>query len=159
MWCCVPDSDEEQEALDPPIARQTAKTLQSVLLEKPVKKNSLYSSMRCSAAELIGRGFHVWENHIDVPLVVMGLLDLVVHHSLYGMTIEDKQSRKFKEVKFMKEMAKKALNLMVLLRPVTIIDVLAKEVTLYLGTHHSSPFPHSSLPQIQVRMCDGQVTQ
>ena len=133
------------------MARQTAKTLQAVLLDKPIRKNSLYSSMRCSAAELVGRGFHVWENHIDVPLVVMGLLDLVVHHSLYGMTIEDKQSRKYKEVKFMREIAKRALNLMVLLRPVTIVDVLAKEVTLYLGAHHSSPFPHSTLPAIQVQ--------
>ena len=57
------------ENMDPAIARQTAKTLQAVLLEKPGSKASLHSNLRCSAAELIGRGFHLWEKYIDIPQV------------------------------------------------------------------------------------------
>ena len=41
------------ENMDPMIARQTAKTLQAVLLEKPSSKASLHSNLRYSAAELI----------------------------------------------------------------------------------------------------------
>lgn len=59
----------EQENMDPAIARQTAKTLQAVLLEKPSSKASLHSNLRCSAAELIGRGFHLWEKYVDVAQV------------------------------------------------------------------------------------------
>lgn len=57
------------ENMDPAIARQTAKTLQAVLLEKPGSKASLHSNIRCSAAELIGRGFHLWEKYVDIPQV------------------------------------------------------------------------------------------
>ena len=46
------------ELLDPTIARQTAKTLQAVL-QKPSRPSSVYSPLRCSAAELMGRGFHL----------------------------------------------------------------------------------------------------
>lgn len=59
----------ELENMDPAIARQTAKTLQAVLLEKPSSKASLHSNLRCSAAELIGRGFHLWEKYVDVAQV------------------------------------------------------------------------------------------
>ena len=59
------------EVLDPAIARQTAKTLQAVLLEKPSSKASLYSNLRCSAAELIGRGFNLWEKYVDIPQVTV----------------------------------------------------------------------------------------
>ena len=57
------------ETLDPAIARQTAKTLQAVLLEKPSSKSPLHSNLRCSAAELIGRGFNLWEKYVDIPQV------------------------------------------------------------------------------------------
>ena len=57
------------EVMDPAIARQTAKTLQGVLLEKPSSKSPLHSNLRCSAAELMGRGFQLWEKYVDISLV------------------------------------------------------------------------------------------
>ena len=133
--------------------RQTAKTLQAVLLEKPVTKSSLYSSLRCSAAELMGRGFHLWgENYVDVSAVIMGLLDLAVLPQLtFSHSSEERASKKVRAAKFMAEIARRALNLMVLIRPVTVVTAIAKEVSLYLGTQHGTSFPHSSLPPIQVR--------
>ena len=57
------------EVMDPGVARKTGKTLQRVLLEKPHAKSTLHSNLRCSAAELLGRGFHLWEKYIDIPQV------------------------------------------------------------------------------------------
>ena len=152
------------ELLDPTIARQTAKTLQAVLLEKPLRPSSVYSPLRCSAAELMGRGFHLWENYVDVAAVIMGLLDLAIHsHSTPPSTPpttpsatspaqgeEDKVLKKLRASRFVSEIAKRALNLMVLLRPVTIVLTLAKEVSIYQGTQHGNTFPHSARPPIQV---------
>ena len=58
------------EVMDPHIARQTAKTLQATLLEKPHSRAPLHSNLRCSAAELLGRGFQLWEKYVDIPQVL-----------------------------------------------------------------------------------------
>ena len=42
---------------------------QAVLLEKPTARTPLHSNLRCSAAELLGRGFHLWEKYVDIPQV------------------------------------------------------------------------------------------
>ena len=131
------------------MARQTAKTLEAVLLDRPVQKNSLYSPLRCSAAELMGRGFHLWENYVNVPMVIMGLLDLAVHPHT-NPSDADKNNKKTRAAKFLADTAKRALNLMVLLRPTTLVTSLAKELSLFLGSQHSTPFPHPSLPPLQV---------
>ena len=152
----VPSSDhtteEETDILDPSVARQTAKSLQGFLLEKPTSRSSLYSSLRCSAAELMGRGFHLWENYVDVPAVVMGLLDLAITPGLPSSSSaagDERAVKKHRAIKFVAEIAKRALNLMVLLRPITVVTALAKEVSLYLVSSSSGSAPHSSLPQMQ----------
>ena len=63
---------------------------------------------------------------------------------------EDRMTRRAKAGRFVAEIAKRALNLMVLLRPVTVVNTLAKEVSLYQGSQHGSAFPHSARPPIQV---------
>ena len=98
----------------------------------------------------MGRGFHLWENYVDVSAVIMGLLDLAVLPQLTHSS-EERVSKKVRAAKFMAEIARRALNLMVLIRPVTVVTAIAKEVSLYLGTQHGTSFPHSSLPPIQVR--------
>ena len=100
----------------------------------------------------MGRGFHLWENYVDVSAVIMGLLDLAVLPQLtFSHSSEERASKKVRAAKFMAEIARRALNLMVLIRPVTVVTAIAKEVSLYLGTQHGTSFPHSSLPPIQVR--------
>ena len=147
----VESSLEESEILDPAIARQTAKTLQAVLLEKPAHRSSIYSSLRCSAAELMGRGFHLWENYVDVAAVIMGLLDLAITPGLPSLSgADEKSGKRHRAIKFMADIARRALNLMVLLRPVTIVSAIAKEVSVFLVSTHSGSSYHSSLPQLQV---------
>jgi len=81
----------------------------------------------------------------------MGLLDLVIQYSPVAIGKEEtKKSSSSKSTKFASEIAHKALNLMVLLRPVTMVTTLAKEVATYLASQHVTHFPHSSLPPIQV---------
>ena len=149
------DGSDEFEVLDPQVARQTAKTLEAVLLDRPLQKSSLYSPLRCSAAELMGRGFHLWEKYVNVPSVVMGLLDLSVLPHLTviaptGPPPDEKTSKKTRAAKFLAETAMRALNLMVLLRPTTVVTAIAKELSLFLGSQHGTPFPHPSLPPLQV---------
>lgn len=60
---------ELKDVMDPGVARRTGKTLQRVLLEKPHSRSTLHSNLRCSAAELLGRGFQLWEKYIDIPQV------------------------------------------------------------------------------------------
>ncbi len=58
-----------------------------------------------------------------------------------------------KSMKFASDIAQKALNLMAILRPVTMVSILAKEVTMFLGAAHVTHFAHSSLMQVQVSGC------
>ena len=89
----------------------------------------------------------------------MGLLDVVIHyissflsksHDMSGDMRRTAHSSS-RSSKFAHDVPQKALNQMAMLRPVTIITILAKEVTMFLGAHHVTHFPHSSLQQIQVR--------
>ena len=85
----------------------------------------------------------------------MGLLDLVIQYSPIAVGKEEEKSKKSssKNLKFASEVARKALNLMVLLRPITMVTTLAKEVALFLASQHITHFPHSSLPPVQVCVC------
>ena len=57
------------EVMDCATAALTAKTLQAVLLEKPSSSSPIHSNLRCSAAELVGRGFPLWEKYVDIQQV------------------------------------------------------------------------------------------
>jgi hypothetical protein len=140
----------EHEIMDQAVARVTAKTLQAALLEKPSSKAPLHSNLRCSAAELLGRGFHLWEKYVDIPQVVMGLLDLAVHRHPPDSTHHGTTGSTNKYTRFASEVAHKALNLMILVRPVTMVATLAKEVAMFLASQHISHAPHSSHQPIQV---------
>ncbi len=88
----------------------------------------------------------------------MGLLDIVINYipnsrlSQGGSGDMRKTAHSSsRAMKFASDVAQKALNLMAIMRPVTIVSILAKEVTMFLGAQHVTHFPHSSLLQVQVR--------
>ena len=183
-------SVDHKEVMDHGVARRTGRTLQVVLLEKPHGKSPLHSNLRCSAAELLGRGFQLWEKYIDIPQVgwqpgcvwafiyllvcvvcvvlcvsccmyrvclllhqvVMGLLDLLLQYVPPSSSSEAElvASRRSSRLKFTSEVARKALNLMIILRPVTMVTTLAKEVSTYLASQHVTNYPHSSIQPMQV---------
>ena len=91
----------------------------------------------------------------------MGLLDIVIHY-IPSSQSKAKQSHdsssdmrktahsSSRAMKFASDVAQKALSLMIVLRPVTMVAILAKEVSKFLGAQHVTHFPHSSLQQMQV---------
>ena len=80
----------------------------------------------------------------------MGLLDLVVHYKSPDSAHHSSTSTSNKYSKFASEVAHKALNLMILVRPVTMVATLAKEVAMFLASQHITHAPHSSLQPLQV---------
>ncbi len=85
----------------------------------------------------------------------MALLDLVLQHSSLRQTSggDSEPSKKLlssRSIKFTSEVARKALNLMIILRPVTMVNTLAKEVSSFLASQHVTHFPHSSVQPVQV---------
>ncbi len=69
------------EVMDRATAALTAKTLQAMLLEKPSSSSPIHSNLRCSAAELVGRGFPLWEKYVDIQQVgVVQIYDVVISY-------------------------------------------------------------------------------
>ena len=94
----------------------------------------------------------------------MGLLDLVIQYTpappagrrANTPTTPDPKKGALsssRATKFASDVARKALNLMIILRPVTMVTTLAKEVATYLASQHVTHFPHSSLQPVQVCGC------
>ena len=142
----------EFEKMDDTIARQTARSLQNVLLDT---KPSLHTNLRRSAIDLIGRGFHLWEKYLNVPLVLVGLLDLAIQYPLSSaqprraVDGESDSSARW----LTSNLARKALITMVMAQPSSIISALAKEVSKFLANSHTTHHPHSSFPlQIGVQL-------
>ena len=107
--------------------RSTAKALTSLLLQRPTSKAPAFSAIRRAAIDLIGRGFALWEPHIDVSHVLIGLLDLCANMSLavpeYDYTISILSAPAD-----LHRSARHALALIATARPAAFITTLAKEV-------------------------------
>lgn len=54
----------------------SGKALTYLLLAPPSTKLPLHTSLRRAAIDLIGRGFTVWEPHLDVSKVLLSMLEL-----------------------------------------------------------------------------------
>lgn len=132
----------EFEMMDDTVARQTARSLQNVLIDT---KPSLNTNLRRSAIDLIGRGFHLWEKYLNVPLVLMGLLDLAILSKTPSQHLDDGDSEG-RAKSLTSSLAHKALITMVMAHPSSIISVLAKEVSKFLANSHTTHHPHSSFP-------------
>ena len=135
-------SSTELETMDDGVARLTARSLQNVLLDT---KPSLHTNLRRSAIDLIGRGFHLWEKYLNVPLVVVGLLDLAIQYPLVksssNVTSGDTNSKQLTAT-----LARKALSTMIMAQPSIMISTLAKEVSTHLAHSHTTHYPHSIFP-------------
>jgi len=92
----------------------------------------------------------------------MGLLDLVQQYIPPPNGAEpsaEASKRSNRSMKFASEVARKALNLMIILKPVTMVTTLAKEVSTYLASQHVTSYPHSSIQPVQVRPFTSSPTQ
>ena len=108
--------------------RNTAKALTSLLLQRPTSKAPAYSAIRRAAIDLIGRGFALWEPHIDVSHVLIGLLDLCANTNLLRQEYEYGNSILSAPADLHRS-ARHALALIATARPAAFITTLAKEVS------------------------------
>ncbi|CAG0912268.1 unnamed protein product [Notodromas monacha] len=112
------------------LARQTTQALSYLLLAPPSPGLPPYSALRRSAVDLIGRGFPVWEPHLEVSKVLLGLLELCAADAdklapsmEYGLPLTP--------VADMCRTSRHALLLVATARPQVFITTLAREVARY----------------------------
>ena len=142
--------------MDSGVARQVAKALQAVILDRPQASLSLATSWRRSAVDLMGRGFHLWSNHVTISRILSGLLELCLLAPLSKKT--NGSSKVSLSNQMMGLAARKALSLMVISAPRLLIDTLAKEVLCFLQSTHTMHYPHSTLHPVPVGIATPQPT-
>ncbi|KAM3722833.1 WD repeat-containing protein [Dirofilaria immitis] len=139
---------DEMSKLD--ISRATAQSLQELLIAPPTTLLPFHSSLRRAAVDLIGRGFSVWQPHLDITRLLLVLLELA--------TNTDKQSADTTAVILTPSMdvchtARRALSLIATSRPPAVITALSKEVARYNSVAQHQTIQHStSSPLLKCRM-------
>lgn len=68
-------SNVDPPALGTVLVRLTAKALMYLVLAPPSDTMPSHTPLRRAAIDLIGRGFTLWEPHLEVSKVLLGLLD------------------------------------------------------------------------------------
>ena len=74
--CVSGGTESSQVSLSGNLTRLTAKALMYLVLV-PANTASPHTPLRRAAIDLIGRGFLLWEPHLEVSKVLLGLLDMV----------------------------------------------------------------------------------
>ncbi|XP_077561851.1 WD repeat-containing protein Rbcn-3B isoform X3 [Haemaphysalis longicornis] len=111
------------------LAWHTSQALAYLLLTPATAALPAHTSLRRAAIDLIGRGFTVWEPHVDVSRVLLGLLELccdsdkLVPSMSYGLPLTPAADSC--------RTARHALTLIATARPPPFITTLAREVHRY----------------------------
>uniref|UniRef100_A0A8V5GX07 WDR72-like alpha-solenoid domain-containing protein n=1 Tax=Melopsittacus undulatus TaxID=13146 RepID=A0A8V5GX07_MELUD len=116
--------EEEQELVDDDIP--AGKALTFLLLQPPSARLPAHSTIRRTAIDLIGRGFTVWEPHMDVSAVLLGLLELCAEADRHLGSIVP--GLPLSPAADSARSARHALALIATARPPAFITTIAKEV-------------------------------
>ncbi|XP_033929566.1 WD repeat-containing protein 7-like [Melopsittacus undulatus] len=108
------------------LARHTCKALTFLLLQPPSARLPAHSTIRRTAIDLIGRGFTVWEPHMDVSAVLLGLLELCAEADRHLGSITP--GLPLSPAADSARSARHALALIATARPPAFITTIAKEV-------------------------------
>ena len=102
-----------------------------------------------AAIDLIGRGFALWEPHIDVSQVMIGLFELCAD---IEQRLRTEKGRNFSisAAKDLHRSAKHSLSLIATARPSACITTLAKEVARQISSSSSVSFTQPSPAAIAV---------
>ncbi|XP_046440938.1 WD repeat-containing protein 7-like isoform X2 [Daphnia pulex] len=112
------------------LARLTSKALTYLLLAPATPKLPLHTSLRRAAIDLIGRGFTVWEPHLDVSKVLLSMLELccegdkLIPSMSYGLPLSPAADSC--------RTSRHALTLIATARPAAFITTMAREVARYI---------------------------
>uniref|UniRef100_A0A1I7VUE0 WD repeat-containing protein 7 n=1 Tax=Loa loa TaxID=7209 RepID=A0A1I7VUE0_LOALO len=138
---------DEMSKLD--ISRATAQSLLELLIAPPTTLLPYHSPLRRAAVDLIGRGFSVWQPHLDITKLLLILLELA--------TSTDKQSVGTAAAILTPSVdvchtARHALSLIATSRPPAVITALSKEVARYNSVAQHQTIQHSnSSPLLKCR--------
>ncbi|VBB32022.1 unnamed protein product, partial [Acanthocheilonema viteae] len=138
---------DEMSKLD--ISRATAQSLLELLIAPSTTLLPFHSPLRRAAVDLIGRGFSVWQPHLDITKLLLILLELA--------TSTDKQSVDTTAAILTPSVdvchtARHALSLIATSRPPAVITALSKEVARYNSIAQHQTIQHStSSPLLKCR--------
>ncbi|XP_014681792.1 PREDICTED: WD repeat-containing protein 7-like [Priapulus caudatus] len=125
------------------LARHTSKALTFLLLSPPINRLPAHTPIRRGAIDLIGRGFTVWEPHLDESAVLLGLLELCCDADklLRGISLGLPLSPAADSCRT----ARHSLSLIATARPAAFITTMAKEVARYVAMAASAPAQNANL--------------
>ncbi|MFH4974008.1 hypothetical protein AB6A40_000717 [Gnathostoma spinigerum] len=121
------------------LSRATAQSLLELLIAPPSALLPFNSPLRRAAIDLIGRGFCLWQPHLDISKVLLGLLDLAAtseKHQVDGVAILTSSADACRT-------ARNALNLIATARPPALITALSKEVARYNNAAQHQTIQHT----------------
>ncbi|VDK71899.1 unnamed protein product [Onchocerca ochengi] len=138
---------DEMSKLD--ISRATAQSLQELLIAPPTTLLPYHSPLRRAAVDLIGRGFSVWQPHLDITKLLLVLLELAT--STDKESVDTTAAILTPSVDFC-HTARHALSLIATSRPPAVITALSKEVARYNSVAQHQTIQHSiSSPLLKCR--------
>ena len=123
------EKENKDVALGNHLTRLTAKALMFLVLSPSTAKQPSNSSLRRAAIDLIGRGFVLWEPHLEVSKVLLGLLEMCceadwwVPSSKYGLPLTPSGDSC--------RTSRLALGQIAMVRPAAFITSVAREIARY----------------------------
>lgn len=121
--------DSGQSALGVGMSRLTAKALMYLVLVPANSALPLHTPLRRAAIDLIGRGFTLWEPHLEVSKVLLGLLDMSSEAAMWVPS--QKYGLPLTPVADCCRTARHALAAIARARPGVFITSVAKEIARY----------------------------
>ncbi|TKR76232.1 hypothetical protein L596_017399 [Steinernema carpocapsae] len=126
------------------LARATSQSLLELLIAPNSQLLPNNSPLRRAAIDLIGRGFVVWQPHIDISKVLLGLLDLAAQgEKLLPSYASPSYALPMSAAADACRTAKHALTLIATARPPALITALSKEVARYNAAAQHQTIQHT----------------
>ncbi|VDN07727.1 unnamed protein product [Thelazia callipaeda] len=123
------------------ISRATAQSLLELLIAPPSILLPLHSPLRRAAVDLIGRGFGVWQPHLDISKLLLILLELATATENQSL---DMTSAILTPSLDVCRTARHTLSLIATSRPPAVITALSKEVARYNSVVQHQTIQHSA---------------
>uniref|UniRef100_A0A0N4ZTC0 WD_REPEATS_REGION domain-containing protein n=1 Tax=Parastrongyloides trichosuri TaxID=131310 RepID=A0A0N4ZTC0_PARTI len=126
-------------SLHPDLARATSHSLLELLIASPSPLLPIDTPLRRAAIDLLGKGFIVWQPHIDISKVLLGLLELASSGENMKDTTPGTRAFPLTPAADACRTAKHALSLIAAVRPHALILALCTEVARFnSATQHQT---------------------
>uniref|UniRef100_A0A915CMZ6 Uncharacterized protein n=1 Tax=Ditylenchus dipsaci TaxID=166011 RepID=A0A915CMZ6_9BILA len=134
------------------LARATSHSLLELLVAGESPLLPLNSPLRRAAIDLLGRGFSVWQPHLDISKVLLGLLDLAAAGDKY-LPAGEHFGAPLSPAADACRTARHSLSLIASARPQAMITALSTEVARYNSAAQHQTIQHTvTSPLLKSRM-------